>query len=236
MSEIRRTAPPSRAPWRARRGVLRTASIAPKTRTTERGLDDFVDMARLLIRLGRIRFVGRTCGPEGPSPAAAPGERGVPRPAVGEAARHTHGVAIRAPAIYIDRVMADPLLPGGKRVLDMDKIAKGLGAERRGKVAAGGGHFGAHGLAAEVQARFRVPAGGGRASVPEWTERRLLPLAPKTLTRIEDLAARLRSKSGVGIEPMQLAALLLERIAGAIGDDELEEVAALPLTQRKAAG
>lgn len=25
--------------------------------------------------------------------------------------------AIRAPAIYIDRVMADPLLPGGKRVL-----------------------------------------------------------------------------------------------------------------------
>jgi hypothetical protein len=123
-----------------------------------------------------------------------------------------------------------------KAQLDMDKIAKGLGAERRGKVAAGGGHFGAHGLAAEVQARFRVPAGGGRASVPEWTERRLLPLAPKTLTQIEDLAAKLRRKCGVGIEPMQLAGLLLERIAGAIGDDDLDDLATLSLTQQKAAG
>jgi hypothetical protein len=123
-----------------------------------------------------------------------------------------------------------------KAQLDMDKIAKGLGAERRGKVAAGSGYFGAHGLAAEVQARFRVPTGGGRASVPEWTERRLLPLAPKTLTRIEDLAAKLRRKSGVGIEPMQLAGLLLERIAGAIGDDELEEMVTFPLAERKAAG
>lgn len=123
-----------------------------------------------------------------------------------------------------------------KAQLDMDKIAKGLGAERRGKVTAGGGHFGAHGLAAEVQARFRVPSGGGRASVPEWTERRLLPLAPKTLTRIEDLAAKLRSKSGVGIEPMQLAALLLERIASAIGDDDMDDLATLSLMKKKAAG
>jgi hypothetical protein len=123
-----------------------------------------------------------------------------------------------------------------KAQLNMDKIAKGLGAERRGKVTAGGGHFGAHGLAAEVQARFRVPAGGGRASVPEWTERRLLPLTPKTLTRIEDLAAKLRSKSGVGIEPMQLAGILLERIASAIDDDDLDDLATLSLTEQKSAG
>jgi hypothetical protein len=123
-----------------------------------------------------------------------------------------------------------------KAQLDMDKIAKGLGAERRGTVTARGGHFGAHGLAAEVQARFRIPAGGGRASVPEWTERRLLPLAPKTLARMEDLAAKLRSKSGVGIEPMQLAGLLLERIAGAIGDDDLDELLVRPLAEQKAAG
>ena len=123
-----------------------------------------------------------------------------------------------------------------KAQLDMDKIAKGLGAERRGKVMARGGYFGALGLAAEVQARFRVPASGGRASVPEWTERRLLPLAPKTLTQMEDLAAKLRRKSGVGIEPMQLAALLLERIAGAIGDDDLDELLAPPLKEQKAAG
>jgi len=123
-----------------------------------------------------------------------------------------------------------------KAHLDMDKIAKGLGAERLGTVTARGGYFGAQGLTAEVQARFRVPAGGGRASVPEWTERRLVPLAPKTLTRMEDLAAKLRSKSGVGIEPMQLAALLLERIAGAIGDDDLDELLILPLAEQKAAG
>lgn len=120
--------------------------------------------------------------------------------------------------------------------LDMEKIAKGLGAERRGEVRATSGHFGALGLAAEVAARFRVPAGGGRASVPEWTERRLLPLTPKTLTRIEDLAAMVRSKSGVGIEPMQLAALLLERIAYAIGDDDVNELTSLSPKERRTAG
>ena len=71
--------------------------------------------------------------------------------------------------------------------------------------------------------------------MPEWTERRLLPLTPKTLTRIEDLAAKLRSKSGIGIEPMQLAGLLLERIANAIGDDDLDDLATLSLTGQKAA-
>ena len=55
--------------------------------------------------------------------------------------------------------------------LDMEKIAKGLGAERRGKVAAGGGFFGALQVAEEVRARFRVPAKGGRATDLTWTER-----------------------------------------------------------------
>ncbi len=45
--------------------------------------------------------------------------------------------------------------------LDMDRIAKDLGAERRGKVVSRGGYFGAVQLAAEVAARFRVPDGGG---------------------------------------------------------------------------
>ena len=48
--------------------------------------------------------------------------------------------------------------------VDVDKIAKGLGAERRGKVSVSGGQFGAMQLVAEVQARFRVPTGGGRAT------------------------------------------------------------------------
>ncbi len=63
-----------------------------------------------------------------------------------------------------------------KAHLDMDKIAKGLGAERRGKVSATGGYFGAMQLVADIQARFRVPSGGGRPTDPTWTERRLLPL------------------------------------------------------------
>ena len=44
--------------------------------------------------------------------------------------------------------------------LDLDKIAKRLGAVRRGTVTSRGGYFGALQLAAEVQARFHVPARG----------------------------------------------------------------------------
>src|SRR5882757_8644917 len=78
--------------------------------------------------------------------------------------------------------------------LDMDKIARGLGTTRRGKVAASGGYFGAIGLLADVKARFRVPAGGGRPTDTSWTERRLVPLAPRTLKRLEDIAAEMRSR------------------------------------------
>ena len=39
-----------------------------------------------------------------------------------------------------------------KRPLDIDKIAGGLGAERRGKVSAKGGYFGAMQLLADVEA------------------------------------------------------------------------------------
>jgi hypothetical protein len=60
--------------------------------------------------------------------------------------------------------------------IDTDKIARGLGAERRGMVAASGGYFGAIQLLADIEARFRVPAGGGRPTDAAWTERRLVPL------------------------------------------------------------
>lgn len=62
-----------------------------------------------------------------------------------------------------------------KMRLDMDKIARGLGAKRRGKVAASGGYFGAIQLLADIEARFRVPSGGGRPTDANWTERRLVP-------------------------------------------------------------
>src|SRR5688572_30129769 len=97
------------------------------------------------------------------------------------------------------------------RGLNMDKIAKGLGARRRGKVSAKGGYFGAMQLLADIESRFRVPSGGGRPTDPNWTERRLVPLAPRTLVRLEELAARIRDHHHVVIEPMQLAGLLLEK-------------------------
>jgi hypothetical protein len=111
-----------------------------------------------------------------------------------------------------------------KTRLDMDKVTKGLGGERRGKVEAKGGYFGAMQVAADVEARFRVPARGGRATNPSWTEQRLLRLAPETLRRLEKLAKRLRADRGIKIEPMQIAALLLERTAERLSDTEAEDL------------
>jgi hypothetical protein len=109
-----------------------------------------------------------------------------------------------------------------KRQLDMDKIAKGLGAKRRGKVAARGGYFGAMQLVADVEAKFRVPAGGGRPTDPRWTERRLVPFAPETLERLDQIAARVREHAAVSVEPMQLAGLLLEKTAREVSEAEAE--------------
>lgn len=111
-----------------------------------------------------------------------------------------------------------------KTKLDMDRIAKSLGAERVGRVSSKGGYFGALQLASEVEARFRVPAGGGRPTDPRWTERRLVPLAPRTLQRLEKLSAKIRASSNVKIEPMQLAGLLLERTAESVTDQDVDEI------------
>jgi hypothetical protein len=111
-----------------------------------------------------------------------------------------------------------------KTQLDMDRIARGLGAERRGRVAASGGYFGAMQLLADIEARFRVPAGGGRPTDPQWTERRLVPLAPRTLERLEEITARVREHGGVNVEPMQLAALLLEKTTEDLSEDEAEKL------------
>ncbi len=108
--------------------------------------------------------------------------------------------------------------------LDMDKIAAALGARRRGKISATSGYFGAMQLLADIGARFRVPAGGGRATDPRWTERRLVPLAPLTLERLEAITARVREHDGVNVEPMQLAALLLEKTTEQISEGEAEDL------------
>src|SRR5262245_7088861 len=111
-----------------------------------------------------------------------------------------------------------------KMQLDMDRIAKGLGVKRKGKVDASGGYFGAMQLLADVEARFRVPAGGGRPTDPQWTERRLVPLAPQTLKRLEKLSAKVREHRGMSVEPMQLAALLLEKSIELLKEEEVEKL------------
>jgi len=110
-----------------------------------------------------------------------------------------------------------------KTRLDMDKIAKGLGATRQGKVVAGGGFFGGLQLLADIEARFSVPAGGGRATDKAWTKRRLIPLAPRTLERLEKLTAKMREHR-VNVEPMQLAGLLLEKMTSRLNEKEAERL------------
>ena len=111
-----------------------------------------------------------------------------------------------------------------KRKLDTEKIARGLRAQRRGTVYPTGGYPGAAQLAAEVQARFRVPPGGGRATDPAWSDKRLVPIAPRTLKRLERIAKRLHEETGVRVEPMQLAAILLETTTENIGAEEAERL------------
>ena len=111
-----------------------------------------------------------------------------------------------------------------RRKLDTDKIAKGLRARRRGKVYATGGYPGAAQLAAEVEARFRVPSGGGRPTDPDWSEKRLLPITPRTLKHLEKIAKRMYEATGVRVEPMQLAAILVESATKNIRPEDVEKL------------
>jgi hypothetical protein len=113
-----------------------------------------------------------------------------------------------------------------KRKLDTDKIARGLRARKKGTVYPTGGYPGAAQLAAEVQARFRVPPGGGRPTDPRWSDKRLVPIAPRTLKRLERIAKRLHEETGVRVEPMQLAAILLETTIESVGAEEAEKLVA----------
>ena len=70
--------------------------------------------------------------------------------------------------------------------------------------------------------------GGGRATDPGWTERRLVPLAPRTLQRLEAITDSVRQHSGVNVEPMQLAALLLEKTTEQLSDDEAKALVGSP--------
>jgi hypothetical protein len=81
--------------------------------------------------------------------------------------------------------------------------------------------------------RFRVPEGGGRPTDPRWSDKRLVPVAPRTLERLQRIAKRLKEETGVRVEPMQLAAILLETTADQIESEDLERLVATP---RRGAG
>lgn len=108
--------------------------------------------------------------------------------------------------------------------VDIDRIARRLRGVRKGKVSGGHGYFGAMQLAAEVQARFRTPANGGRQTDPAWEERRLVPLTPRTLARLERLAGAVSKASGQEVSAMQVAALLLEKAALQARDEDAADL------------
>lgn len=97
-----------------------------------------------------------------------------------------------------------------RRALDHAKLARHLGSQARGRVSAKSGYFGALELAAEVRRRFKAPASGGRATDPGWTAKRLIPMRPDTLTRLRELAAEVSRYVKMRVQPLQLAALLIE--------------------------
>jgi hypothetical protein len=73
-----------------------------------------------------------------------------------------------------------------------------------------------------IENRLHVPFGGGRPTDPRWTERRLIPLSTGTLRRLEEITATIRRCRGRNVQPMQLAALLLEKATEQLDDPEIE--------------
>ena len=107
------------------------------------------------------------------------------------------------------------------RRLDQRALARNLGSRVRGPVAARPGYFGALQLADEVRRRFKAPAGGGRARDPQWTTKRLMPVRPETLTRLQALAEEVSRLVHHRVDPLQVAAVLLERDLEHFTDQEL---------------
>jgi len=112
------------------------------------------------------------------------------------------------------------------RKLNHEELARNLGSRVRGRVAAGPGFFGALQLAEEVRRRFKAPPGGGRARDPRWTTKRLMPVRPETLSRLVALAEQVSRLVQHRVEPLQVAAVLVERDLEAFSDKELAHAVA----------
>jgi hypothetical protein len=105
--------------------------------------------------------------------------------------------------------------------LDHAALAKNLRSVVRGRVGAQGGYFGALQVAEEVRRRFQRPSGGGRARDPRWTEKRLLPVRPETLARLQKLADQVSDVLKHRVDPLQVAAVLIERDLDRFGEADL---------------
>ena len=110
--------------------------------------------------------------------------------------------------------------------VNIDKIAKNLGATRRGRVDTRAGYFGAMELLAEVQRRFLVPPTGGRATDASLTVQRQIALHEKTYKRLVHMAARLSKATGRSIGPLQVGTVLLEHAANELDDADLVKMLA----------
>lgn len=110
--------------------------------------------------------------------------------------------------------------------LDHAQLSRRLGSTIRGRVSAKPGFFGALQLAESVRRRFRPPARGGRARDPRWTMKRLIPIKPETLARLEKLANEVSRLVEYRVEPLQVAAVLIERNLEHMSESELVEAVA----------
>jgi uncharacterized protein (DUF2384 family) len=80
-------------------------------------------------------------------------------------------------------------------------------------------------LAHQVRRRFRTPTTGGRGRDPLWTAKRLMPVRRRTLALLQELASAVSQIVEHRVEPLQMAALLVERDLGLWGPPDRREVA-----------
>lgn len=114
-----------------------------------------------------------------------------------------------------------------RRRIDQAKLARNLGSKPKGTIAAKPGYLAAVQLAHEVRRRFKTPTTGGRGRDPGWTAKRLMPVRRETLTRLQELARAVSQIVDYRVEPLQVAALIVERNLALWGDpEELSEVVA----------
>lgn len=102
------------------------------------------------------------------------------------------------------------------------QLAKNLRSRISGRVRPNAGYFGALQVAEDVRRRFKPAVGGGRGRDPEWTLKRLMPVRAETLTRLQALAARVSEIVEFRVEPLQVAALLVDRDLDRLDDHEVE--------------